>query len=404
MKNHLIDKIPYSFKLRLKRLLAKTTRKYAPFAPVEKKGEKKQFRIAVFNDSLPEFDRDSGSLRLFSILRMLARKNDVSFVALYLKRREFYERKLAENNIEIISVLDFEETFRRKNFDFAVLSRAEVADKIFPIVRRTSPRTKIIFDTVDVHFVRLEREYEITNDKTHLREAKILKKIETRLARTADQVWCITEEDKKNLQKFAPDARYEIVPNIHTPENRGAVFSERSDILFVGNFRHRPNVDAVLYFLEEIFPLVLKDLPEARFFVVGAYPTDEISARHSENVVVKNFVPDVEPLFEKTRVFVAPLRYGAGMKGKIGQALSFGLPTVATRVGAEGMNLTDEREVLIADEPRDFARQICRVYRDAALWQTLSDAGFDFIEENFSPEVIEEKIQGALQKILPGNS
>ena len=403
MKNLLIDKIPYSFKLRLKRLRAKTAGQSAPFAPVEKTGEKKQFRIAVFNDSLPEFDRDSGSLRLFSILRLLARNNAVSFVALYLKRSKFYEKKLAENSIEIVSVLDFEELFRRDNFDFAILSRAEVADKIFPIVRRVSPRTKIIFDTVDVHFVRLEREYEITGDKTWSREARRLKKIEVRLAQNADQVWCITEEDKKNLQKSAPNARYEIVPNIHAPASRGKAFSERSDILFVGNFEHRPNVDAVLYFLEEIFPFVLEELPDARFFVVGAHPTDEILARHSENVVVKGFVPDIETLFEKSRVFVAPLRYGAGMKGKIGQALSFGLPTVTTGIGAEGMNLTDEREVLMVDEPREFAARVCRIYRDAALWQKLSDAGFDFIGKNFSPEIIEEKIERALQKISPEN-
>ena len=98
-------------------------------------------------------------------------------------------------------------------------------------------------------------------------------------------------------------------------------------------------------------------------------------------------------------MFVAPLRYGAGMKGKIGQAFSFGLPTVTTSIGAEGMNLAHEREVLIADAPQNFADEICRVYQDEKLWQTLSDGGFDFIKDNFSPEIVEEKINHTLQKI-----
>ena len=162
---------------------------------------------------------------------------------------------------------------------------------------------------------------------------------------------------------------------------------------------HRPNLDAVRYFIDEIFPLVLDKIPTARFRIVGNDTPPEIFALSSENIIVEGFVSNIKPIFESCRVFVAPLRYGAGMKGKIGQALSFGLPTVTTSIGAEGMNLTDEREVLIADEPETFADAVVKLYQSAELWQRLSDNGFRFVEENFSPPVIDEKIQKAIEKI-----
>ncbi len=399
IKNQLLDKIPFSLKLRLKKLFAKVAKKAEPFPSAERRDGKNQFQAIVFHDSLPEFNRDSGSLRLFEILRIMARRGRVALVPLYLRRNEFYEKTLAENNIEIISALDFQKMLKQEKIDFVVLSRAEVADKVFSIIRRVSPHTKIIFDTVDVHFVRLQREYEITGNRSFLHDARKLKKMETRFARSSDQVWCVTEQDKNTLQNLAPDTDFEIVPNIHAPGLRGKIFAERAGLLFVGNYEHRPNVDAVLYFLDKVFPLIRLQLPIVRFFVVGVNPPLEILERSSKNVIIKGFVPTLQPLLENCRVFVAPLRYGAGMKGKIGQALSFGLPTVTTGVGAEGMNLTHEREVLIADDPKVFAAEICRVYQDEKLWQTLSDAGFDFIKANFSPEIVEAKIQNALRKM-----
>ena len=189
------------------------------------------------------------------------------------------------------------------------------------------------------------------------------------------------------------------MPNIHALHGRGKPFSERRDLLFIDNSDHRPNADAIYYFTKEIFPLVLERLPEVRLRIVGSNAKPKLFELNSANIVVEGFVPNVAPLFETCRVFIAPLRYGAGMKGKIGQAFSFGLPTVTTAIGAEGMNLAHEREILIADSPQVFADEICRVYQDEKLWQTLSDAGFDFIKNNFSPEIVQEKINNVLQKI-----
>lgn len=355
--------------------------------------------VVVFNE-VPKPDNDSGNVRMFAILKFLAKNYRVVLVPLHKRANDIkYEQELGNLGVETVWIVDFDKRYGREKFDFVMLCYPHIAFYVFPTFKRMFPKAKFIFDTVDVHFVRLEREYQLTQNKFFARDAHRYKKIETSLAKASDQVWCVTENDKANLQAVAPGAKIEVVPNIHTLGGRGKSFAERLDLLFIGNFRHRPNTDAIRYFLEEVFPHVLREIPDARFRIVGFDTPPEIFALNSETIRVEGFVPNVEPLFRSCRVFVAPLRYGAGMKGKIGQALSFGLPTVTTSIGAEGMNLTDGREVLIADEPKQFADAIINLYQSATLWQTLSDNGFRFIEENFAPSVIDEKINFALEKI-----
>lgn len=357
-------------------------------------------KIVVVFSEVPKPDTDSGNVRMFAILKFLAKNYRVVLVPLHKRANDIkYERELGNLGVETVWIVDFDRKYGRENFDFVMLCYPHIAYYVYPTFKRMFPRAKFIFDTVDVHFVRLEREYELTRDKFFEKDARRYKRIETILAKAAEQVWCVTETDKENLQTVAPEAKIEVVPNIHTLGGRGKSFVERRDLLFIGNFFHRPNTDAVYYFLDEIFPLVLEKIPTARFRIVGNGAPPEIFALSSANVLIEGFVPNVEPLFESCRVFVAPLRYGAGMKGKIGQALSFGLPTVTTSIGAEGMNLTDERQILIADEPEKFAEAVARLYESAELWQTLSDNGFRFIKDNFSPPVIDEKIRHAIEKI-----
>jgi glycosyltransferase involved in cell wall biosynthesis len=357
-------------------------------------------KIAVVFNEVPKPDADSGNVRMFAILEFLSKHYRVVFVPLHKRANDAeYEKRLGNLGVETVWIVDFDKRYANEKFDYVMLCYPHIAYYVYPTFKRMFPRARFIFDTVDVHFVRLEREYELTGDKLFAKEAGQFKQIETRLAEDCDQVWCVTENDKTHLQAVAPGAKIEIVPNIHTLGRRGKSFAERRDLLFIGNFRHRPNVDAIYYFLDKIFPLVSREIPDARFRIVGSYAPPEIFQLNSETILVEGFVPNIEPLFESCRVFAAPLRYGAGMKGKIGQALSFGLPTVTTGIGAEGMNLTDGREILIADEPEQFAEAVTRLYQSAELWQTLSDNGFRFIKENFSPPVIDKKIEIALEKI-----
>lgn len=355
--------------------------------------------VIVFDDLIPAPDRDSGSARMFLILKSLVKLGQPVFISLSKLRRPEYERMLNQAGVETVPWIDYKRVLKQRRFQVALFSRPEVAGALLSSIKRIAPRIKTIFDTVDIVFLRLERECEMIGDEQVAQRARRYKKLETRLARSCDQVWCVTPEDQAALAQQAPSARFEIIPNIHPLQDRGKNFAARQGLVFIGNFLHRPNEDAVHYFMQEIYPLVQEALPGVKLFIVGSYAPPAIAAYGSEDVIVTGYVPDVDPIFHSCRVFIAPLRFGAGMKGKIGQALSYGLPVVTTAVGAEGMGLENGSEALIADGAREFAEALISVYKDAVLWQRLSDYGYGHIERHFTPQVVEEKIHQAIQTI-----
>jgi GT2 family glycosyltransferase/glycosyltransferase involved in cell wall biosynthesis len=357
-------------------------------------------RVIVFDDHTPAPDRDAGSGRMAFILSSLARWTQPVFISTGKVRSPEHERRLWREGVETASAADYPRLVRRRDFRAAIVSRPDVAEAIIPRLRRLSPHIKIVFDMVDVHFIRLEREAHVTNDRHTANEAARYREIETRLARSSDLVWCNSEDDKRAMQTLAPNVRIEVIPTIHTPHARGLAFDARRDLLFLGNLAHPPNRDAVRYFVEEIFPLVRDQLFDARLSIVGDNVPAEIKAYASDTVRVLGYVPDIEPLFAASRVMIAPLRFGAGVKGKIGESLAHGLPVVTTSIGAEGMGFTDGEEVLIADDPRAFASAVARAYTDAELWQKLSDAGFAHVARGFSPEVVRHVVNDSLRETI----
>ncbi|PYS98550.1 MAG: glycosyl transferase family 2, partial [Acidobacteria bacterium] len=223
-------------------------------------------------------------------------------------------------------------------------------------------------------------------------------KTETRLARASDLIWCNSSADKEAMEREAPGVPSVVVPTIHRLHARGISFEEREHLLFVGNFLHRPNTDAILFFAGEILPAVRESLPGVELLIVGDNAPPEFAS--FEGVRLLGYVPDVDPLFARARVFVAPVRFGAGVKGKIGEALAYAVPVVTTTIGAEGMELRDEEEALIADTPHDFAAAVVRLYRDAGLWQRLSDNAHAHVERHFSPRVVGKIVNDSVRSLL----
>lgn len=359
-------------------------------------------RIMVFDQMVPKPDEDSGSLRMFMILKALARKARPVFVPVNLSTSKKYELLLGKEGVEIIGRDQYTERLGSSVYDLAVLSRPTVADEILPTLRKLDKNLKIIFDTVDIHYIRLQRESEITGDRRYAEEAARFKKKEIRAAASCDQIWCVTPADRDVLNEELPSANVRVVPNIHKLHSRGLVFDERRDLLFVGGFKHRPNEDALRFYINEILPHVRALLPGVKLFVVGSNMSEEIHQLASEDVIILGYQPDLEPLFNRTRVFVAPLRYGSGMKGKIGQALSHGVPVVTTHIGAEGMQLRNGHVAMLADSARELAEAIARVYTDRGLWQHVSEKGYKHIGELFSPSVVDRQITRALDEVRQG--
>ncbi|HKY28061.1 MAG TPA: glycosyltransferase [Pyrinomonadaceae bacterium] len=358
-------------------------------------------RVLVFDDHLPAPDRDAGSARMAFILRSLARWSRPVFISLGKGRPVHYERQLWFNGIETASAVDYLRLIRERRFVAAILSRPVVAETFLASIRRADLRVRIVFDMVDAHFLRLEREASLTGDARVAKAARRFRKLETRIARASDLVWCTSDEDRVALERAAGPFKAAIVPTIHSVGERGLPFGERRDLLFVGNFVHAPNRDAMQFLTREIMPALRESLPRVSLLVVGDNVPEEIAACASADVRVLGFVPDIKPLYASARVMVAPLRFGAGVKGKIGESLAHGLPVVTTEVGAEGMGLSDGAEALIvSDDPREFASAVARAYTDPELWRQLSDNGYRHIAMNFTPEVIERIVASSLKKLI----
>lgn len=193
-----------------------------------------------------------------------------------------------------------------------------------------------------------------------------------------------------------PQARIELLSNIHRVEGRHADFAARRDLLFIGGFGHPPNVDAVRWFATAILPLLRAELADIVLHVVG--DVDDRTRRElaAPGLQLHGRVAELAPWLDGCRLSLAPLRFGADVKGKISMAMSRGLPVIATTLAAEAMGLEDGRDVLLADTPDAFAAAVLRAYADEALWLQLSDGGLANVRTHFSPEAA----RATLQRIL----
>ena len=372
--------------------------------------------VLVVDPFMPWFDRASGSLRLFSILKILRQLGfHVTFIARNPSMEERYRPILEDMGIEVyagdpaamraagarldsVPRVPYDVLFRERQFDYAIISFWHVAEYYMPLVRRLSPETQVIVDTVDVHFLREMREAELKHDPELEEKALTNKRWELAVYRQADRLWVVTEQDKDAVRELIPHVAIDVVPNIHAQIDATKAYENTSDLMFVGNFNHPPNRDAVQYLCDEILPLVRRELPGVKLYIVGANPPSEVRALASDHVVVTGFVEDLSPYLEQARISVSPLRYGAGMKGKVGEALAWGLPAVTTSIGAEGMDLVNGREALIADTAEDFAAQIVRLYRDPELWRRLSENGRAKVRQ-WSPEAVKERLVSLLDTL-----
>jgi GT2 family glycosyltransferase/tetratricopeptide (TPR) repeat protein len=289
--------------------------------------------------------------------------------------------------------LDLKKLLQDSQYDTVILSFWYIAEQYLSRIRAWSPASRVLIDTVDVHFLRERRQAELYQDQKLVQQAANTYVRELRIYRQADGLITVTEDDRQSLLREIPESRIFVVPNIHDLAKDVPPVQTREGLLFVGGFAHLPNEDAVLYFHREIWPRVLQRLPGARWTIVGNNPPATVQALASASIQVTGYVPSVEPYLRSHLISVAPLRYGAGMKGKIGEALAHGLPVITTSIGAEGMSLkSGERGTLIADDPETFAAHVARLYADRALWNQLSAEGRRHMESNFTPQCIGQQL------------
>jgi glycosyltransferase involved in cell wall biosynthesis len=186
------------------------------------------------------------------------------------------------------------------------------------------------------------------------------------------------------------------MPNVHELRTIVPSADQRKGVLFIGGFEHTPNVVAALRLVHRVMPLVWAEHDDVRVTIVGDCAPPEILELASSEVDIMGWVPDIDPLLDSARALVAPLSYGAGLKGKVTQALAVGLPVVTTPIGAEGLDAQDGEHLLIGDDDAELAAAVIRVVRDADLWERLSRSGQQLAAERCSPSVMDERLQQLL--------
>jgi glycosyltransferase involved in cell wall biosynthesis len=286
---------------------------------------------------------------------------------------------------------------RGQQLDAVILSRHYVAANYVGLVRLYAPQARLIFDTVDLHYLREQRAAQLENSAELAQQAARTRTQELKLMRDCDVTLVVSAVEQEFLARELPQARIEVLSNVHELYGRRRGFADRQDLVFVGGFQHPPNIDAVLWFVREVFPLVRAQAPSMQLHVIGSKAPKQILELAHDGVTVHGYVNDIAPFMDSCRLSIAPLRYGAGVKGKVNMAMSYGLPVVATTPAVEGMHVRNGEDVMIADAPDAFAAAILRVYGDADLWAKLSDNGLANVRRHFSFDAARE----ALRRILP---
>jgi glycosyltransferase involved in cell wall biosynthesis len=236
-------------------------------------------------------------------------------------------------------------------------------------------------------------------------KAAASRELELGLVRATDLTLVVSEHEQGLLRSLVPEADVRVLSNVHHPAGEVPGPQGRAGLLFVGSFDHLPNRDAARWMAREVLPLVHRRRGDAVLHVVGSNPSPDVQELASETVEVHGWVADLVPLHRRCRLSVAPLRFGAGVKGKVGESMVAGLPTVCTPVAVEGMGLVDGQHVLVAADATGFADQVVALLDDDALWCTLSAAGASAITQRFGSDVARAALQDVLDtaaKLIPG--
>jgi glycosyltransferase involved in cell wall biosynthesis len=322
----------------------------------------------------------------------------VTFVADNLEYKEPYVGQLRGEGVEVLhwpftrSIEGHIEDHGRE-YDVIVLSRYYVATKYIDGARRHAPQALLVLDTHDLHYLRTRRLAQLEGSRALAQSAEAMYAQEIDCIRRVDVTWVVSPVEQEVLAREVPQARVIVATNIHYPVGTVAPYASREGIVFVGGYRHPPNVDAALFYAREVAPHLRALLPGVTTYLIGSNPPQVLQDLSGEGIEFVGFVPEIDPWFERCRVSVSPLRYGAGVKGKINHSMSFGLPVVATTPSVEGMHLVEGEEILVADEPRAFAEAVARLYGDEALWNRLSSAGIANVRLHFSPEAARRALE-----------
>jgi len=350
-------------------------------------------RALVIDATTPTPGQDAGSVTTVAHLRML---QDLGYKVSFLPQDNGLFQPGATTDLQAMGVECFYAPYDigvdailaryGRLLDVVLVFRPTVLEQVIGSVRAHAPQAVLLFNNMDLHFLRMRREAELAGDAALWRASEAMERRETALMRRVDCAMTPSSHELPEILARAVGVPALVMPFIAKFHGTAVTFADRRDICFLGGFRHSPNVDAARWFAREIMPLLRRAEPGIRFIVAGSHPSPEVLALACDDVVVTGMVADLRDVFDAVRVFACCVRAGAGVKGKLADAMSYGVPAVSTTIGAEGMGLVDGTDLLIADSAENFAAACLRLYRDPQLWARFSAAGQERVRSLYSLE------------------
>ena len=335
--------------------------------------------------------KDAGSLRTFEILLLL---KDMGLEIFHLSEyddplgssADFLRRSgmtVLAGKKHAQELLDDPSYF----VAFIVVARAASANSWFHWIRAIHAEIPVLFDTVDLHHVRELKQAEIEKS-----EAIRLRSIETRrielfLLNNVDATIVVSEKEKQYLEELSPDSKIVVVGTIHRLVRSVIPFSERRGLLFVGSFAHTPNADAVEWLVENVWEHLSPKIKEDGLDIIGKNPPEHLVKNAPKGIRFHGWVESTDPYVDNARLSIAPIRFGAGIKGKIGEAWARGLPVVGTSIAFDGMINSNSTDFYSSDDPVKLAELVNLVYSSEDIWTRASKAGQEQVEKTLSPEV-----------------
>ncbi len=354
---------------------------------------------------VPHYDLYAGSRTNFMYLEMLAGMGlEVKFLPGDFRRVEPYSSELNELGIETLDGEWYRENWKSwisenaDDIEYVFFHKPGPASEFLPTIKRCT-KAAIIYQCHDLHYLRLRRKAEVENDEAIFKEAKLYEKKEDYIFANSDVLLTFSELEEKLIKTKFPYKKVFTVPLFFYSElsEPDQDFSKRHDLLYVGSCSHAPNHDAITWFCKEVFPIIQEQNPEIALNVVGSDPPEDIQELNSDSIRILGRVSEdeLQSLYASVRMMVVPLRFGAGVKGKIIEALSYGLPLVSTTIGLEGIKGIDQL-LTAQDLPEGFASDVTCLYWDHERLQEQSRRGSEFVEVNFTVQKTAELMTSIL--------
>ena len=358
-------------------------------------------RALVIDTRVPVANRDAGSVAVLSHMRALqALGYAVSFVAAD-EMTGADTTGLDAINVRLASAPYYnsvEDVLRRQSgcFDLVYLHRAPVASRYLTLARTHQPRARVVYNVADLHHVRLARQAAIEDRPELLAMSQLMRVSECTAAWLADAVITHSAQETETLQRAVPGADIHTVAWDVGIRRRTAPFAARTGVAFIGGYAHTPNVDAAHWLVEAVMPLVWQVDPTIECRLIGSDMPQSVRALARPGVVIAGHLADLGAAFDRVRLTVAPLRFGAGIKGKVVESFAAGVPCVMSPTAAEGLALPKALQGLVGDGEAALAALICQVHASPALHARMVKAGRAMIRAAFSEAAVEAALHVAV--------